>query len=80
MVFEVMRRFSRRLFQRIYFMRRMFGQVMGDTRGATAIEYGLFAVVLGFVLLVGTPFVRNATVGSVNTVSTSYSSATAPAP
>lgn len=61
-------------------MRRIVGRVMCDNRGATAIEYGLFAVVLGFVLLVGTPFVRNATVGSVNTVSTNYSAATAPAP
>lgn len=61
-------------------MRRSFGRVVSDKSGATNIEYCLFAALLGFMLVVATPFMRNATIGSVNTVSTSYSAATAPAP
>jgi Flp pilus assembly pilin Flp len=45
-------------------MRDGFARVAKDTSGATAIEYGLFAVLLGFMLVAGTPFMRNATVGT----------------
>lgn len=61
-------------------MRGGFARVAKDESGATAIEYGLFAVLLGFMLVAGTPFMRNATVGTVGSVSASYSAATAPAP
>lgn len=61
-------------------MRRGFGRIVSDESGATNIEYGLFVVLVGFMLVAATPFMRNATIGSVNSVSTSYSAATAPAP
>ncbi len=61
-------------------MRRGFGRIVSDESGATNIEYGLFVVLIGFMLVAATPFMRNATIGSVSSVSTSYSAATAPAP
>ncbi|PZR95155.1 MAG: Flp family type IVb pilin [Stutzerimonas stutzeri] len=61
-------------------MRFGVSRVAKDDSGATAIEYGLFAVLLGLMLVVGTPFMRTATIGSVNGVSSSYAAATAPAP
>lgn len=56
-------------------------RVMRDERGATVIEYTIIAIVIGFGMVAISPLFRDATSGTINSISSGYAAGTAaPAP
>ena len=56
-------------------MREIFGRLLHDDRGATAVEYGLILALIFLAMLGAVQGVGNSTIGLWNTVSTTTATA-----